>query len=114
MSIAASLGRSMKQTATYWANAASYDKYGDPTFSVPVRIPVRWESKTELFIDKNGEQSHSRAVVYSLTAITVDSYLFLGKSTTTNPESVSGSDKVRRVDAVPDLKNTTTLYKAFL
>lgn len=113
MSIAASIGRTLNQTVTYWANA-SYDKFGDPSFAAPVQFAARFEAKTELFTGKDGQQSHSKAIVYMLTSVAVDGYLYLGTSAATNPETVSGADKILRIDGTPDLKAACTLYKAYL
>lgn len=113
MGIAASIGRSLKQSGTYWA-PSTINKYGDPSFVSPVAVTVRWESKNVVFTDKDGEQSHSKAVVYCTTSLAVDGYLYLGTSSTANPESVSGADRIRRVDADPSVKATSTLYKAYL
>ena len=113
MGISASIGRSLRQDATYWAYSST-NKYGDPTFATPVDVTVRWEARNVVFTDKNGEQTHSKAIVYCMTSLAVDGYLYLGTSTATNPESVSGADRIRRVDATPDIRATTNLYKAYL
>ena len=105
--------RMLRQTVTYWA-PSTFDKFGDPSFVAPKTFVARFESKNIVFTDKNGEQSHSKAIVYSTTIVAVDGYLYLGTSTTTNPESVSGADRIRRVDADPDIKGGNTLYKAYL
>jgi hypothetical protein len=113
------LTRVMKQTATYWA-LSSFDKYGDPSFAAPVVLDpddqtgVRWEDRTEQFIDDKGDIAHSRAWVWSeTTEFTVGSYLYLGSSSTVNPET-AGGDQIRRVEKTPDVGNKRTLYKAIL
>ena len=105
--------RMLKQTVTYWA-PSTFDKFGDPSFVAPTTFVARFESKNVVFTDKNGEQSHSKAIVYSTTVVAVDGYLYLGTSSTTNPESVSGADRIRRVDIDPNIKDTVTLYKSYL
>lgn len=111
--ISGSLSRGLKQTVTYWG-PSTYNKYGDQTWAAPVTFAARWESRNELFITKDGEESHARAIVYALTSMAVDGYLYLGTSVATDPETVSGADKIRRIDGTPDLKGQTTLYKAYL
>lgn len=118
--------RLMNQTATYWPlNATTpYDSYGDPAYtstSPQLLTPgedtgVRWEDKNEEFIDtKTGDQIQSRAVVWSAsTAFVSGGYLFLGRSSSTTPESVTGADMIRNVSQVPDTKGKVILYKAFL
>lgn len=103
----------LKATATYWANAG-FDEHTDPTFSDPVTMRARFEAKTELFIDRNGEQAHSRAIVYTDTAVATGGYLYHGTSIETNPETVTGADQIRCVEEVPDIKHRVSLYKVYL
>lgn len=115
------LDRLLKQDATRW-ELTGFSEYGDPTFNTPQFLSpddqqgVRWENKSELFIDtKTGDQSHSRAIVWSaVTEFAVGDYLYLGESSAANPESVSGADRVRYVEKVPDTKGRNFLYKAVL
>lgn len=110
------LARLLKQDGTYWAPHATtpYDEYGDQSWVTPAEIKCRWEDRNEVFLDTKGEQRHSKVWVWSTTSMAVDGYLFLGTSSTANPETVSGADKILRVEAVPDVKNRMTLYKAWL
>lgn|SRR3990167_1855548 len=115
------LDRLMKQTATWW-EFQSFSAYGDPSFDAPEILSpdddqgVRWEDVSNLFIEgKTGDEQQSRSVVWSVsTAFAVGDYLYLGISTATNPESVSGADRVRGVEKVFDIKGRKYLYKAFL
>lgn len=109
--------RLCKQTGTYWAlGATPYDSYGDTSYATPVAVTVRYEQRTESFIDtKTGDQTQSRAIVWSAdTAFVAGGFLFLGTSVAANPEAVTGADQIRRVDSIPDLKGTVRLYKAYL
>ena len=121
------LDRLMQQTATHWElkNAADtpYNEYGDPSFksAAPQLLTpdenngVRWEEKTIQFINSQGLEDHSRAIVRSSTVeFQVGDYLYLGTSTSTNPETVTGADKVRKVEKCPDTRGQTMLYKALL
>src|SRR3990167_2760676 len=97
----------LKQDCTYWAPHATapYDQYGDQSWVAASAIKCRWEDRNELFLDSKGEQKHSKAWVWTTTALAVDGYLFLGTSSTANPETVSGADKILRVEMVRDVKN---------
>jgi len=105
--------RQLRQTGTYW-NPTTTDKWGDPSFDAPEEADVRYENTTEEFIMTGGETAESRAIVYSLIQPVVGGYWYRGSSSATNPESVTGADKIRRVDACPDIKARTTLYKSYL
>lgn len=106
--------RQLKQTATYWSGPATFSEYGDPVLGTPVEIAVRWEDKTEQFIDTKGDEQHSRAVVWTQTVLATGGYLYLGSSVTVNPESVSGADQIRRVEKTPSVDNRDYIYKAYL
>lgn len=116
MALTGFLSRLMRQRATYWSPDTTdrFTAYGDPNFETPDRIDVRWEDRQELFINSEGDQMHSKAIVWSLDAIAVGGYLYRGESTTAAPESVTGADQIRRVEITWDTKGRTALYKSFL
>lgn len=108
------------QTGTLW-QVSTRDKYGDETFGTPVSLDpansnygIRWENKVEKFITAGGDESHSRAVVYTVYAVSPGDWLYLGTSAGSDPEAVSGADQVRHVDKVPDLRNQYSLYRCLL
>lgn len=107
------LSRLLKKSATFWPETTR-DQYGDASFSAPVAIKVHWEDKIELFTDKKGEQIQSHAIIWTESALTVGGYLYLGTSVASNPESVTGSDMVRRVDFVEGIDQRDQLFKAYL
>ena len=116
------LRRLLTETATYWAPASTpYNSYGDQSFAAAVDLDpdtntgVRWEDRTVLFIDPmTGDEAHSHAIIYGTTAFVVGGFLYLGTSASSTPESVTGADRIRRVDKVPDMRGDETLYKAIL
>lgn len=67
----------LKQDAVYWANPTD-DGYGGKTFDSPVELKVRWETKQQLFVDAQGQERRSTAVVFSSAELDLDGYLFLG------------------------------------
>ena len=109
-----------KQSATLWVYSST-DSFGDPSYAAPKRLSpsngngIRWENRTEKFLRSTGEEDLSRAIVWSsTTAFTVGSYLYLGSSTATNPETVTGAAQILHVDSVPDVKGLNTIYRAVL
>ena len=114
------LDRMCRQTATHWV-LSSYDSYSDPTFAAPVTLAlasgtgVRWENLIEKYRTPSGDEDHGRSIVWSaVTAFAVGDYLFLGTSVTTNPESVSGADRVKAAEKIWDVRARKYLFKAVL
>ena len=103
------------------SSSAPYNEYGDPLFGTPTLLilasgnAVRWENRSEKYINKAGDEDHGRSVVWSATdEFAVGDYLFLGNSTTANPETVAGADRVKYAEKVTDVANKKTLFKAIL
>jgi len=107
------LTRNLKQTATWWARS-SVDSYGDPTFAAPVQIPVRWEQRTELFVNARGEEKRSNSIVYLDRDISIGDFLYLGTSTATDPTSVLGAQQVQDFRKVPSLDGSQFERRALL
>ena len=114
------LDRMCRQTATHWV-LSSYDAYSDPTFATPVTLAlasgtgVRWENRVEKYRTAAGDEDQGKAVVWSaVTEFAVGDYLYLGTSVTTNPESVTGADRIKAVEKIPDVRNRNVLWKAIL
>jgi len=103
--------RSMKQDATYYA-PASKDRFNQTTFASPVAITCRWENKNTLFIDKEGREVTSEAVVYTSQELTLGGYLYEGTSTALTPPA--GSREIRGKAASPNLRDSEVLNKVFL
>lgn len=105
--------RNLKQTATFWV-PNGHDMFGKHTFSAPVQLPCRWENKSELFLDKKGQDRHSRAKVFLSSPVDLSGYLYLGTSAALDPLVVSGAYEIMMIIELPDLKNLKTLYVAML
>ena len=101
------------QDATWWARGAP-DGFGGFTFATPVALKVRWEQRTELATDEEGNEFVARSRVYLPQDIEVDDYLFLGISTVSDPKSVDGSHRVRDFRRIPDLFNTDVERRVLL
>jgi len=105
--------RQLNQTATYWGNPSS-DGWGVDTFDSPVSVSVRWEDKQEMFIDENGQEKISKAVVFLSQDVDVGGWLYLGTSTTSNPKDVSGARKISAFAKIPSLSGANYMRKAWL
>ena len=107
------------QTAVYWT-PSTLDGFGNVTFATPVEIAVRWENKVELFIDNQGKEQKSAAVVYPVSEVKLEGYLYLGTlddlspAEESNPKSVTTAKEIRGVSASINIKGTQTLYKTWL
>ena len=116
--------RMLKQTAVYWPLAGAnsggddFDNYGQPQVTTPVEVACRWEDKTEEFLDAQGHQQLSRAVVYVDADLDVGGILMLGDlDDITNPDNIKeneGAWEIRRFEKTPNFKATEFLRKAIL
>ena len=102
------LANQLKQTAVYWGNPAS-DGYGGRTFDDAVEMNVRWQDRQELFVDAQGREQTSRAVVYVATDLAIGGYLYLGtladlsSAEEGDPLSVSTAYEIRSISKTPDI-----------
>lgn len=107
----------LKQTAVHWANP-TYGGFGGRTFDDPAEIDVRWEDRQELFVDANGQEVRSSAVVYANTDLAVGEYLKLGELTDLEsndaPEANTGCYEIRGYAKTPSVDGTLFLRKAWL
>lgn len=101
------------QTATYWATPVA-DGYGGHTFTAPASITVRWEERTERFVNPQGEPEYSKAVVILGQDVTVGGFLYLGTSTEAHPSDVSGAYRIRAFEKVPNVNGTAYQRTAYL
>ena len=117
--------RMRKQTAVYWAllgadsaGVVDYDDYGQPQYTDPVEITVRWESVTVEFLDSQGTRQLSNAVVYSGEDLDLGGVLMLGELTDITDEDIPKENddawEIRRFDKLPNLRNTEILRTAYL
>jgi len=114
------LKHNLRQTAVYWANPQN-DGFGGKTFDDPIEISVRWEDRQELFIDANGQEKTSQAVVYLAQDIDLGGYLYLGtlvglSSAEEGDPLASGvaSYEIRGFRKVPDIRGERFSRKVWL
>ena len=82
------------QTATYWYPTGG-GSWGEPTWSDPQILSVRWQDKQQLIRDKEGREVVSEAVVYTHIPIVQEGRLQKGAHTGT-------PDDAREVKAVSE------------
>jgi hypothetical protein len=105
--------------AIYWANQTS-DGYGGFTFDAGVEIDTRWEQKAELFIDKNGAEAHSSAVVFIANPLQLGAFIRLGpifeltSDQLANPNNVSGALEIRQTSRVTTIDGAKAVNKVWL
>ena len=109
----------LRHTAVYWGSPVS-DGEGGRTFDNPVELAVRWEERHDLFMDAQGQEQQSSAVVFVAQDVVVGGYLFLGdlddlsSAEEGDPLNVDGAYEIRQFDKIPDLKATSFLRRAWL
>jgi len=109
-----------KQTAVYWAPSTP-DGTGGTAFGTATDISCRWEDRAERFTDTAGVEHISRAVVYVDRVLALGGWLRLGAKAdlspdqiTAGPQRLTNAFRIKRVDALPNLKATETLRTVYL
>lgn len=109
------------QTAVYWApNGHTGD--GNATFSDGVEVAVRWQFEGELFVNRQGQNQTSQAIVYydgSFDAVTNGRWYFglledLTVEQVSNPRIVDGAYQVMQVGESPSVDASQSLGKSWL
>lgn len=103
--------RSMTQVATYWPPVA-VDRHGKVITGAPVPVRCRWEDKGELFIDANGNQAMSSAVIYPAKPLSIQGYLLNGTSKDAVPGN--GAREIKQTGSSPSLDGSQVLNKVWL
>ena len=106
------------QTGVYWA-FSSAGGYGGHTYVAADEISLRWQDKQQLFIDQNGEQKLSSAIVWLNQDVTIGGYLYLGAESTLdsshdNPEIISGAKRIEAFSKIPNVAGTEYTRKVWL
>lgn len=106
-----------KNVATYWGNR-SVSGTGKLTFDAPVLLMTRWEERSERFVNAEGEEVVSRAVVWVKQDVEEGEYIALGDYVTgtpiTDPTVVVDAYPIRRFFKIPDLRNLFQERRVFL
>lgn len=104
------------QNAIYWAPTVA-DAYGRMALAAPVQITCRWEDNMELFINMEGQEVRSAAVVYPSQAVLTEGFLCQGLvadlPSDDSPES-AGALKIQATQCSPGVRSSATLLKVWL
>lgn len=103
----------MLQTATYWGPPTP-DVYSEGTYPAPVQISCRWEDRADLFVDRDGQERQSAAVVYPDQELSTDGWLVLGTSAESDPHDAEGAFQIKATRNIPSLDNTLYELKVWL
>lgn len=113
------LKRNMRQTAVYWA-VTSADGRGWFNFATPEEVSCRWENRQEAFVDANGEEHLSIAVVTTTEDVTLNGLLFLGTlddlsdAEESDPSTVDNALIIRARNKTSGVKNRYYKRTVFL
>jgi len=108
-----------KQKAVYWGTPVQ-DGFGGMSFADPVEINCWWEDKSKLFIDMEGNQVVSRAIVYVGQDLDLKGYLCLGElsdidsSDEGDPAGIPEAYQIRSVGKLSNLRGTVFERKVWL
>jgi hypothetical protein len=108
--------RMRRQTAIWWKKG-SPDQYGTNSFEAPIEVPCRWEEVGQEYLSAQGEKQLSRAIVYVDRKMVMGDRLAPGpldSDTPDDPIEHAGSYLIERFDVLPNLKNTESLFTAYL
>jgi len=111
------ISKMRKGYAVYWAPGPP-DNYGKTTYpTAPIEIRCRWDDTVVTFIDGEGEERNSQAVVYVDRELALKGVLWRGRLvdlSSQSPMSNDGAWEIHRLDQNPNFKHTETLLTAYL
>jgi len=111
--------RNLHQTAVYWGSPVQ-NGWGGYTFASGVEIEVRWEDRTDRFLDPQGVEQISRAQVRVDRDVDVGGYLFLGdlddlsSAGEDDPTVENNAFVIRRFTKTPSLRARWSSRKVWL
>ncbi len=104
--------RNLKGKITRWTTTKS--AYSGFTFGVPELINARWEDSNVVFRSATGEEETSAAVVYTDQDLVIGDYIADGEFLDVADPTTIGAFRVRQFGRTTDLRNVTTIRKAFV
>ena len=100
------------QTAVYWA-APKPDGFGGFTYGEPVEIKCRWDGKTKMIVDKDGNEKVAQAEILVTEKLQLDGILYLGSLATltpqqkSNPKLIKGAFPIKMIEESPHFRSAT-------
>ena len=110
--------RHLREDVTHWPVTGS-NGFGGFNFGAPVLLKGRWEEKAELFMDPNGEEVASTAIVYLSADTDVGDYICHGDYVTTpvaDPTSLTTevTHRIKQGHRTTDLRAVRAIRKVYL
>jgi hypothetical protein len=107
----------LKQKCVCWGTPSLVGN-GEKTYPDPVELSCRWEDRSQLVRNKDGQEVMSKSTVYLGEAVALDSFLFLSTLADlpdgATPLSVKTARKLLALDSIPNTANTETIYIGYL
>lgn len=100
-------------TATLWEDNG-VDSAGDPEFSSPETILVRWEQKEVVFHGSDGSELRASHVVYLGQDVNVGDYLYLGTSVQSSPKDQAGAISIKDFSRIEAFDSNTVSRRVLL
>jgi hypothetical protein len=111
---------SLNQTAVYWGTPVK-DTYGKiSSFATAVEKSVRWQIKHELFLNNQGKQELSKAVIWIDFVAVLDGYLYLGSLSDlsteekADPQLIENAHPIKAFANIPDISGNDSNKKVWL
>jgi hypothetical protein len=104
-----SVERVLRQVAVYWG-VKRFDNSGRPMYEQPVEIKCRWEDIHEQFVDDQGHDHVTTAIVMVDRDLVVQGVLWLGSleqvTSETSPFENKGAFEIKKFDKIPNRAGT--------
>ena len=105
---------SLRETITHWPVTGT-DDYGSYTYGTPTTQRARWEETQTKFINAEGEEVVSRAVITLSRAVATLDFIAPGDLThEATPTRALGAYQVRGYSRTSNLRNSQNLMQAFI
>jgi len=111
--------RNLKDQITHWALTGN-NGYGGFSYAAPALIAARYEARSELFRNADGEEETSNAIIYLASDVGVGDYVAQGDlsavSDPTTPVTAGATTplRVKQFNKHTDLRGGFVQRKAFL
>jgi hypothetical protein len=110
---------SRNQKCIYWA-PIDVNQFGETQYADPIELDCRWEDTQKLFTDKEGKEQISSSIVYPITSVKLDGYLYLGTLNDLNsveendPIGMTNAGRIKNFSTSVGVDGTSKVYKAWL
>ena len=106
------ISEALNQKATLWKPEGT-DAFGEPDWSDPIHLMVRWEDKKEVVKDDEGNEVTSNAIIYTKQEGDYQQRWAKGHIEETDPTEVSSREVITYADMI-DLEGENQGYKVWL